>query len=1237
MAVVLIMVLLNFSPLITSAGSVWRDDGKSFAKGTLTGLQLFNGDMYLATAGSKVAWEKIGTDWPDGLIAPAYGSYSAGIMVVFGGMYSNVRNDTWYLHFGNHSWEQKYPANPPAARYGAAMAFDSTSSKFVLFGGDLNVGGYPGPLSNETWSYDPVLVKWTKMSPTSSPKARSYHTMAFDPGTARIILYGGVESHGAALCDTWSYDLKNDAWTEVHPSPNPGPRTGHAMVYMGTPGTILLVGNGLDTWMYKASTQTWTKKGATIPYALDRIAATYDLVKNEVVMLAGGADCDSNKDVYIYNVTGDKWSTLNLATSPGYRESPSMAYDSGTTTVAVFAGDHARCMGSGGGGWIPPNDDMWLYDRTTGNWTHVLRGPVGAHGQAMAWVPTHGSAFMLGGMANGYSLRDSWMYGTGNQTWYRKNWTWSAGYKSAIAYDSKRDNILSFAGFSGYGGEAMGQTSADLERYNFTTDEWKQLNPTGPSPPRMGHGFVYDKADDRFILFGGYSNDWGPITYYANTSVYDPILNKWTALSLATEPSPRTDFAMVYADSTGEVILFGGVDKAGHRFSDVWTFNYTKMSWTNITPTVSPYGWSGMASAYDTKTNRLMVFGGIDDHSGVNNDIQYFSLDTKQWGGFSALKSPSKRTEAAMVYDPLNDGFLMFGGNDGNYKCDTWMFHMTDWVKDGTYISQPKDLGGEAYFGNISWEGVSPEGTSIKFQVRAADTAQNLSSKLFVGPTGNSLSYFDISGARLGANFNKSRFIQYKAYLSTSNTMITPSLHSTSFDYNLMQSVAMVYPKGGENISGPHNISWNASDKDGDHLHFNVTLEASNSIVTVLANDTVATNVTGWNASAFHNGSYRIKVRSWDDNKEIPLTKETTSGWFDIWTPPPPPPPNHKPMVWLFSPANETVLEGTHVNLSWSGEDQDGDVLNYTLYVSQDRLDMWSNGTVTDRISYTLNGTGTYFWTVIPNDGKDNGTCRSGIWWLTLEKPPPPPPPPKKNHAPNASLLAPADEAVLHNKTVTLRWDGSDPDNDTLTFRLFVGKNISDSVNRNPKALVVTTKNRSYEMTLEEGTYNWTIVSFDGRLNGTSPGIRSFTIRMLHPKLTCSISLPANGTTVKGPMEVRGSAAAVDAKILVVKVRIDGGPWTNATGVTPWTSWYLTVDTLKLKDGTHKVEAMAFGEGQLSSNIASVTILVKNKQPAKTSLVSTMLPWAVLIAVIATIVSVILYNNHRKRDTGGKT
>jgi hypothetical protein len=46
MAMVLIMVLLNFSPLITSAGSVWREDGKSFAKGALDKLQLFNGDMW---------------------------------------------------------------------------------------------------------------------------------------------------------------------------------------------------------------------------------------------------------------------------------------------------------------------------------------------------------------------------------------------------------------------------------------------------------------------------------------------------------------------------------------------------------------------------------------------------------------------------------------------------------------------------------------------------------------------------------------------------------------------------------------------------------------------------------------------------------------------------------------------------------------------------------------------------------------------------------------------------------------------------------------------------------------------------------------------------------------------------------------------------------------------------------------------------------------------------------------
>jgi hypothetical protein len=119
-------------------------------------------------------------------------------------------------------------------------------------------------------------------------------------------------------------------------------------------------------------------------------------------------------------------------------------------------------------------------------------------------------------------------------------------------------------------------------------------------------------------------------------------------------------------------------------------------------------------------------------------------------------------------------------------------------------------------------------------------------------------------------------------------------------------------------------------------------------------------------------------------------------------------------------------------------------------------------------------------------------------------------------------------------------------------------------------------------------------------------------------------------------MDVKVNAGAADARVLMVKVRIDGGPWMNATGANPWASWDIIIDTLKLKDGTHKVEAMAFGDGPLTSEIASVTILVKNKTPVKTSLVSSMLPWAILIAVIAAIVSVILYNNHRKRDTGGK-
>ena len=94
----------------------------------------------------------------------------------------------------------------------------------------------------------------------------------------------------------------------------------------------------------------------------------------------------------------------------------------------------------------------------------------------------------------------------------------------------------------------------------------------------------------------------------------------------------------------------------------------------------------------------------------------------------------------------------------------------------GNIVSSPKDAnqadGSTAGWGTISWTATTPAGTNVKFQAAAGNNASGPFS--FVGPDGTSNTYFEQNASL--AQFNGSRYLKYKAYLTTTNTAVTPVL-----------------------------------------------------------------------------------------------------------------------------------------------------------------------------------------------------------------------------------------------------------------------------------------------------------------------------------------------------------------------------------------------------------------------------------------------------------------------------
>jgi len=134
------------------------------------------------------------------------------------------------------TWKKLAPATAPKARAYAAMAYDPVSKKVVLFGGYDSIGAD----LNDTWTFDGTT--WNKVKTAVAPSARRFVTMAFDKRSNRLVMFGGVNAQ-QVLRDTWVWDGATSTWAKVKMKTSPpagsgamlftDPHTGNAMMFGG--------------------------------------------------------------------------------------------------------------------------------------------------------------------------------------------------------------------------------------------------------------------------------------------------------------------------------------------------------------------------------------------------------------------------------------------------------------------------------------------------------------------------------------------------------------------------------------------------------------------------------------------------------------------------------------------------------------------------------------------------------------------------------------------------------------------------------------------------------------------------------------------------------------------------------------------------------------------------------------------------------------------------------------------
>jgi N-acetylneuraminic acid mutarotase len=241
-----------------------------------------------------------------------------------------------------------------------------------------------------------------------------------------------------------------------------------------------------------------------------------------------------------------------------------------------------------------------------------------------------------------------------------------------MAYDKESDRTILFGGAIGYEQYDLNAVSGETWAYDGSANRWSLMNPASGPSARGGVAMAYDSESDRIILQGGVSTGY-PLS---DTWAYDYNTNTWT--EMAKGPGSRFGARMAYDVESDRIVLFGGYELSGRFFNDTRVYDYNSDTWTDMKPSTSPPGRNYHAMAYDSESDRVIVWG-----KGEKSDDSVWAYDfnTNTWEEMKPGQGPAPllRIYSAMVYDAALDRMILFGGSpDGNetwsydYNTNTW-------------------------------------------------------------------------------------------------------------------------------------------------------------------------------------------------------------------------------------------------------------------------------------------------------------------------------------------------------------------------------------------------------------------------------------------------------------------------------------------------------------------------------------------------------------------------------------
>ena len=214
---------------------------------------------------------------------------------------------------------------------------------------------------------------------------------------------------------------------------------------------------------------------------------------------------------------------------------------------------------------------------------------------------------------------------------------------------------------------------------------WKSLD-VQVTGPRVESAMSWDPGCEKFFLHGGRDGDWD---FRPQTWAWSPDSPAWVLVVGAGEPSPgaRTSHTMVWDSKRERMVLFGGTD-FDDTFNDTWAFDGPETRWApleTLGPRPSPRFQHGMV--YDPVTDQVMIFGGRGPDQELLHDTWLLEMDGLRWSRLDSSAGavhPEPQDHVKMAHDTLSGVTVLSGDpSAANAEAETWHFdfRVPGWIQ----------------------------------------------------------------------------------------------------------------------------------------------------------------------------------------------------------------------------------------------------------------------------------------------------------------------------------------------------------------------------------------------------------------------------------------------------------------------------------------------------------------------------------------------------------------------------